>query len=30
MLDLMTGTNLKTLVESMTGREISNVQSFDG
>lgn len=30
MLDLMNGTNLKTLVESMTGREINNVQSFDG
>lgn len=30
MLDLMTGTHLKTLVESLTGRDISNVQSFDG
>jgi len=30
MLDLMSGTNLKTLVESMTGRDISNVQSLEG
>ncbi|XP_067933694.1 uncharacterized protein [Watersipora subatra] len=30
MLDLMNGTNLKTLVESMTGRDMANVQSFDG
>lgn len=30
MLDLMNGTNLKTLIESMTGRDMANVQSFDG
>ncbi|XP_013397902.1 uncharacterized protein LOC106164510 [Lingula anatina] len=30
IMDLLTGTNLKLLVESMTGREMKNVKSFDG
>lgn len=30
MLDLMSGTNLKTLIESMTGRDMANLQSFEG
>jgi len=30
MLDLMAGTNLKILTESMTGRELKTVQSFEG
>lgn len=30
LVDLMKGTNLKILIESMTGRELATVQSFDG
>ena len=30
MLDLMSGTNMKVLVESMTGKEMTTVQTFDG
>ncbi|CAH1786443.1 unnamed protein product [Owenia fusiformis] len=30
LMDLMTGTNMKELVESMTGRDFKQLQSFDG
>lgn len=30
LVDIMSGTNLKVLVESIIGKEIANVQSFDG
>ena len=30
VMDLLTGTNMKMLMQSMTGREMKRVQSFDG
>lgn len=30
LMDLLTGTNMKLLIESITGRELQHLQSFDG
>jgi hypothetical protein len=30
LMDLLTGTNIKVLIESITGRDLKKLQSFDG